>query len=29
MDVFWMVGEPVFWCEHIEPDEDEQPLMVC
>ena len=25
LDTWWMYGEPVFWCEHIRPDDDEQP----
>ena len=27
LDTWWMYGEPVFWCEHIRPDDDEQPLL--
>lgn len=27
LDAWWLLGEPVFWCEHIAPDDDEQPLM--
>ena len=27
LDAWYMYGEPVFWCDHIEEDDDEQPLM--
>lgn len=27
LDAWWLYGEPVFWCEHIASDDDEQPLM--
>lgn len=27
LDKWWLFGEPVFWCEHIAPDGDEQPVM--
>ena len=27
LDVWHLYGEPVFWCDHIDEDEDEQPLM--
>jgi hypothetical protein len=27
LDAWWLFGEPVFWCSHIEPDVDDQPVM--
>lgn len=27
LDAWWLFGEPVFWCEHLEPDDDDQPVL--